>query len=266
MNKFKPGDNIRHMETGNRYVIKEVYNDYYVNSFRKRMDMAYTDANFELVEDPKPVKEPQGLNEAAEEQWAAMEYVSNTAREASSARGWQTDDVVNAFKAGAAWRDAQIPKLPDNLGEAAEEYLTDKNVGELYQDFTKDTFKAGAKWAMEQGLTCGGRIMKSSIGETYVESDYIPIDGKCGDRVLIKILKDPGEEKKPNVDEVIEELVPRSLLTEDQIKEMNGFEYKSEAIRYINSISNIGLKVAATYYELYNDKNLKEDDDNRRES
>ena len=37
-------------------------------------------------------------------QWAAMEYVSNTAREATSARGWETDDIVNAYKAGYKFR------------------------------------------------------------------------------------------------------------------------------------------------------------------
>ena len=50
--KFKVGDRIRYKHDGyNRYKIYGVGTDYYVNGFGQRMDMSYTDANFELIED-----------------------------------------------------------------------------------------------------------------------------------------------------------------------------------------------------------------------
>ena len=52
------------------------------------------------------------LDEAAEEQWAAMEYASKAALLSSSA-GWRTSDVTDAFKAGAKWRERQM-EMPDS--------------------------------------------------------------------------------------------------------------------------------------------------------
>ena len=50
--KFKVGDFIQYKGMGHeRYTIKEVCGTtHYINSYGKRMDMPYTDANFELVE------------------------------------------------------------------------------------------------------------------------------------------------------------------------------------------------------------------------
>ena len=223
MSKFKPGDNIRHIGTGNRYTIKEIKDLYYVNGFGDHMDMSYTDANFELVEDPKPSTPDEALDKAAEE------YVQT-------------------------------------LADRADENLR--------IDTTLQTaFKAGAKWMARQGFVIQGSCTNSDGGfgvgvvaynndEHHTTSCLVPSGMfNYGDKVIVQIRKATGNEKK----DTIEELIPRNLLTEDQIKEMNGFEYKTDAIKYINSVSNVGLKVSATYYELYNDKNL-EDDDNRRES
>ena len=83
---------------------------------------------------------------------------------------------------------------PDGLDEAAEMYESGLQNPD-YQDsgYTDndmiDAFKAGAEWMEGQGVTCGGRIMKSSTGETYAESDYVPLDGKCGDKVIVQIRK-----------------------------------------------------------------------------
>ena len=49
--KFKVGDRIYDKrDSYNRSVIREVGKDYYINAFAQKMDMAYTDANFEFLE------------------------------------------------------------------------------------------------------------------------------------------------------------------------------------------------------------------------
>ena len=48
-------------------------------------------------------------------QWAAMEYVSNIARKSTSARGWQTDDIVNAYKAGYEYGCRHAAVLYDDM-------------------------------------------------------------------------------------------------------------------------------------------------------
>ena len=71
---------------------------------------------------------------------------------------WDNDQSPEAsFKAGAQWRDAQIPKLPDSIDEAAEEYrdtevctdsdYIDDDGDSLYRSFAlREAFKAGAEW------------------------------------------------------------------------------------------------------------------------
>ena len=49
--KFKVGDRIYDKrDSYNRNVIREVGKDYYINAFAQKMDMVYTDANFEFLE------------------------------------------------------------------------------------------------------------------------------------------------------------------------------------------------------------------------
>ena len=83
------------------------------NTEEEPLNWEYTIAKhfYELGRNTKE-SEPQGLDEAAAEQCAAMEYVS-TARESESVRDWCTDDVVNAFKAGAEWQKEQIPSTEE---------------------------------------------------------------------------------------------------------------------------------------------------------
>ena len=50
--KFKVGDVIQFKDGTNQYKICGVFSDHYINSIGVRMDMSYTDANFELVEHP----------------------------------------------------------------------------------------------------------------------------------------------------------------------------------------------------------------------
>lgn len=65
-------------------------------------------------------------------------------------------DLRVGFIAGARWRDAQIPKLPDGLEEAAENYIApiENDEGLDYINFNgrdlMDAFKAGAEWMAEK--------------------------------------------------------------------------------------------------------------------
>lgn len=69
------------------------------------------------------------------------------------------DAIADGFRAGAEWREQQIPKLPDNLDEAAEEIASD--IAPKYPDIgwdecfekIKDGIKAGAEWMAGQGVS-----------------------------------------------------------------------------------------------------------------
>ena len=61
-----------------------------------------------LRKQEEPVSED--LEEAKETQWAAMEYTSSVAKSSTSVRDWCTNDVVDAFKAGAKWDKQQMLK------------------------------------------------------------------------------------------------------------------------------------------------------------
>ena len=53
-----------------------------------------------------------------------------------------------------------------------------------------------------------------------------------------------------NFDEIIKELLPKSLLTEVQFNEMKGMA-KHNAIKYIKDNTDLGLKESAFYYDEY---------------
>ena len=109
------------------------------------------------------------------------------------------EDVRDAIRAGAEWRDTQIPKLPANLDEAAEDFaeeewdgLHDNDGNALYtQDYIGYTFKAGAKWMAEQGVT------KEAIIGMATEDIAINVSGRIldalelgpGDKVKIILIK-----------------------------------------------------------------------------
>lgn len=61
--------------------------------------------------------------------------------------------------------------------------------------------------------------------------------------------------KKPGGEQTIEELkemVPITLLTEEQQKEIKKMN-RLEGIKYFNQVTNEGLKTGAFYYDLYVD-------------
>ena len=70
-------------------------------------------------------------------------------------------DLEDAFKAGAQWRDAQIPKLQDNLDEVKLDIsnMTDcgyKAIAEYYFNLGK---KAGAEWMAGQFQKIEGELV-----------------------------------------------------------------------------------------------------------
>ena len=115
---------------------------------------------------------------------------------------WQTN---KAFKAGAKWRDAQIPKLPDNLDDAAEEYMLITDTKNSHEEYMiMGAFKAGAKWMAEQGEFLNGVVRKETYGceenGDYDEWLTVHIDSileqlpkntqfKPGDKVIVQIRK-----------------------------------------------------------------------------
>lgn len=105
-------------------------------------------------------------------------------------------------RASEHWKGVDVDKMlaecrgydeePDkSLEEAARKYTNDSlnNLGAILRVNVSNAFKAGAEWMAGQGVTCGGLIMRGITGETYAESDYVPLDGKCGDRVIVQIRK-----------------------------------------------------------------------------
>ena len=151
---------------------------------------------------------PSNLDEAAES------YATESA-------GWNPDgtetyqviqEEVDAFKAGAKWRDSHILKMPNNLDEAAE--INDGQLAQIIEDYSPATydfiesetlfldkeeaielartlFKSGAKWMAEQGV-----VTEQVVGETPIggKNGVIVLlhdfDGiKAGDKVIVQIRK-----------------------------------------------------------------------------
>lgn len=82
--------------------------------------------------------------------------------------------------------------VPENVDEAAESYLANKNVGELYKDFVKETFKSGAKWQADQGETFERIISRFRINDSKccVPSIILPEEKfNLGDKVIVQIRK-----------------------------------------------------------------------------
>ena len=143
---------------------------------------AYLDKVLSFL-DTLSVEAPEGLDEAAKEyEWSNVD--TNQLNPPTLDMIVQVGDLRDAFKAGAEWRDAQLPKLPDNLEEAAEISFDEANaLTEDYMDFlaegltenkprpigphwfseyAKKRFIAGAEWAFGQfemlemnGRKCG---------------------------------------------------------------------------------------------------------------
>ena len=125
-------------------------------------------------------EQSQGLDEAATKYQLEVDKQWN--------RGWSdsveqayvegVNDVIgtsigDAFKAGAKWRDSQIPRLSNNIDEAAEEYAYNEypSYGVANVECEKH-FRAGAEWRDSQIPRLPNNIDEAEL--KYVESSNIP--------------------------------------------------------------------------------------------
>ena len=95
--KFNVGDKIYYKgNSRNRYVIKEVREDYYINGFGQRMDMSYTDSNFELLEhlDALPLVAPSKSAEWSEEDEKMLQRIIRHTE--SEYQDWCNDKYGNS--------------------------------------------------------------------------------------------------------------------------------------------------------------------------
>lgn len=99
---------------------------------------------------------PSNLDEAA------FKYENELWESGYKNCGYSPQEVNDAFKAGANWRDSQIPKLPSNIDEVAEEYAiqgheshTNTNYINTYIEGKRIGFVVGAKWMAEQFVIDG---------------------------------------------------------------------------------------------------------------
>lgn len=136
----------------------------------------------EPIDDFKPSL-PSGLDEAAIQAHIRLEEGEGLS-------------FLNIFKAGAQWRDAQIPKLPDSIDEAAEEWLTEREnmIREKYYPFEFnakdifDAFKAGTEWMARQGYTVDGTFHHSCGYPSVIELKTYLRDYEGAD-VIVQIRK-----------------------------------------------------------------------------
>lgn len=151
------------------------------------------DEVYKILDSLNNTELPEGLEEAAETIALPYEEINNTYEHSNIIEICKTLRL-SSFKAGAKWRDAQIPKLPDNLEEAAEKYFYSQwSDGSLdIKDDVIEDFIAGAKWdrakMMEKAVS--GRYMKAD-GKVYVESwllDIEPDSVKAGDEVRLIVI------------------------------------------------------------------------------
>lgn len=104
--------------------------------------------------DTLAVDAPEGLDEAAR-LYAIPHYMKDIDREHIDEYPYDTG-LEAAFKAGAEWRNSQLPKLPDSLDEAAKTYEAYHDVDDsqpyLYtvRGDIANAFKVGAEWREAQ--------------------------------------------------------------------------------------------------------------------
>ena len=101
--------------------------------------------------------------------------------------------VKEAFKSGATWRDAQIPSLPSNLDEAAEEswavYEYRESPKGLYSTCYVDGFKAGAEWMAGQGETLNSLIWRDEDDKLFIDAFVDENKFKMAENVTIQVRK-----------------------------------------------------------------------------
>lgn len=131
--KFKVGDVIQFKDGTNQYKICGVFSDHYTNSIGNRMDMSYTDANFELVEYPVC----EGLEEEIERCVIEPYYDLDGVAVKGATVYITVNDVADLARHFAEWgylraaekyneveynRQRAEESVPNDLEEAAKEY------------------------------------------------------------------------------------------------------------------------------------------------
>ena len=138
----------------------------------------------ERIEELHRIRAEKNLDEAAEE-------YENWALSYSQADFPTSISYRQAFKAGAKWRDQQIPKLPDNIYGAAEKWCSDNLPDYLSYDayeYSVTAFKVGAEWMAGQEETFEAEVYGAG-DEIEAEICVNPKSVKPGDKVIVQIRK-----------------------------------------------------------------------------
>lgn len=130
---------------------------------------------------------PSDVDEAAEE-YAGNHYTNS----------FDQRICIKEFKAGVKWRDAQIPKLPDGLEDAALKAISGYPPvvvnGEYFYIRKQlfDIFEDGAKWMAGQFEE---EAHEEEVQELYQDEDgvhcvvSVGVDYNPGDKVIVQIRK-----------------------------------------------------------------------------
>ena len=124
------------------------------------------------------------LDEAAEEYKQGVIDTGSDYLSESDESLYYAEALKEAYKAGWLARDSQIPKLPDDVYEAAEMYEEERISDYGYRGEWSGAFKAGAKWAMEQGVTIDGCVT------AIANERWLDIDDDRADEVLSRFHND----------------------------------------------------------------------------
>lgn len=164
-------------------------NGYSEKDFNDALEVAY-DALYES-------QLSSNLNKAAEEYaWMKEEPLSEGER-----LSFCFNPRIDAFKAGAEWRDAQIPKLPNSIDEVAENRVTENGRFKItsFEKMRIEDIMFGAEWMAKQGVYAYCIESSNPVSESpdikyhcitleYEENENTPYV-RAGDRVKVILRK-----------------------------------------------------------------------------
>lgn len=141
--KFKVGDCIYDKKDSyNRNVIREVGKDYYINAFAQKMDMAYTNANFELLkhlEDNHIDSKPAAWSEEDEKIKSEIEVILANIDRSKFTLNYTFSDMIfwlKSLKEKSAWKPSD--EQMEIIHKYAEQNNYDGSVlTSLYRDLKK---------------------------------------------------------------------------------------------------------------------------------
>lgn len=137
---------------------------------------------------------PSNLDEAEFEYAQSLDWIPANQEEEKM--------IYDAFKAGAEWRDAQIPKLPNNLDEVAENRVTENGRFKItsFEKMRIEDIMFGAEWMAKQGSSFKVNVEEVPQGHWYAglhlgrcaeeeENALKSINAKDGEEVIVQIRK-----------------------------------------------------------------------------